>query len=174
MNLCYLIMTHSCLDVLQSMITALRHPNVSFIVHVDSKYEGKLPDFLNEDSIYLTPERLSVQWGGLSMVDCVKYLCEYAHSLNKFDYYALLSGNDYPVKSGAVIYDYLDQNKENNYIAGLALPSESSPWIQGGYRRLECYPVFLKILRPFFNYGAFISPAQFLSPYCILPVPAGM
>ena len=137
-------MTHGCLDVLESIINALRHPNVSFIVHVDSKYKGDLPEFLNDESIYLTPHRISVQWGGLSIVDCVTYLCEYAHSLKKFDYFVLISGNDYPVKSASSIYDYLSQNKDNNYIAGLELPSKSSTWIQGGYRRLACYPVYLK------------------------------
>lgn len=137
-------MAHGCFDVLESIISTLRHPNVSFVVHIDLKYKGNIPSFLSGDSIYLTPERLSVEWGGLSMVDCVKYLCEYAHSLNKFDYFVLLSGNDYPVKSGSTIYEYLNKNKENNYIAGIELPNEDSPWIQGGYRRLACYPIFLK------------------------------
>lgn len=143
MELCYLVMAHDRLEDLWYVLNRLSDTHVHFVVHVDCKCKDNLDRLEGIRNCMLLPERMSVEWGGISVVECVLSLCRWAMEHGSFDYFVLLSGSDYPVKPTDYIYHYLSFHIDETYVEGVSLPNFCSPWIQGGYRRLAAYAIQL-------------------------------
>ncbi|MCP3683208.1 MAG: beta-1,6-N-acetylglucosaminyltransferase [bacterium] len=112
MKLAYLILAHNSPGHFSRLVKTLRHKNVTIFAHVDSKSD--IQEFSTSETcehVIFIPERVAVYWGGYSLTQATLNLLRFAFSYGKFDYYQLLSGVDYPLKSNDVIISTLANSK---------------------------------------------------------------
>lgn len=111
MKIAYLILAHNNFEHLKRLIDALNDDNCFFYIHIDKK--STLP--LNLDgyeNLIIIDKREQVFWGGYSIVQATINLLEFSFHHRQNDYFVLLSGLDYPIRSRMILYKLLNDNKE--------------------------------------------------------------
>lgn len=110
MKIAYLILAHGHYEQLRRLICALDDDDASFFIHIDAK--SPAPGFVPcpEKTVILSKEK--VWWGGFGMVSATLQLINTAFS-GGFDYYILLSGQDYPIRPNRFLKDILSRGKEH-------------------------------------------------------------
>ena len=109
MKIAYLITAYTNFDHLKRLVSALNDDNVAFFIHIDKK--STMPNTLHEFDNVVFIKREDVWWGGWSFQDAIIRLIRDAFS-NGFDYYVLLSGNDYPIRPNSFLYNKLSTGDE--------------------------------------------------------------
>lgn len=121
MKVCYLILAHNNFKHLDHLIDALQGSDNSFYVHIDKKSETLYIPLYN--NVVLVPERVDINWGGFSMVEASLALMKYGFSQSSdADYYILISGVDYPIRSKEFLNNLLEKGKEYIDIAAVPIP----------------------------------------------------
>ncbi len=112
MRSAYLLLVHNNPGQLRRLIRKLMTPNIDFYIHVDRKAE--MHTFLKEISlpqVFFIQKREKVNWGGYSIIKAtVNGFEQILASGIPYNYITLLSGQDYPLKSNAVIEDFFQQH----------------------------------------------------------------
>lgn len=112
LKIAYLIQAHDNYEHLQKLIHALNETSSSFYIHIDKK--SAMPSF-KADNIFFISERQNIHWGGFSQVKATLLLLQSAIKSN-CDYYAFISGADYPIKSNSSLHNLLEQGGEYIHI----------------------------------------------------------
>lgn len=115
MKIAYLVLAHNNPKHLLRLIKSLSSNSSSFFIHIDSK--SNLSEFAGIDggSINFLQDRIPVYWGDFSQVEAILCLIRTALSRPEiYDYFVLLSGVDYPLKSVAYIENFLKKTAEKN------------------------------------------------------------
>jgi len=121
MKISYLILAHSNFRHLNRLIDALDDADSTFYIHIDKK---ALQDYKpHKANISVIPTHIDINWGGFAMIEATLALLEYGvkHTPDT-DYYILISGVDYPIRSKAFLYNQLQRGKEYIDIAPLPVP----------------------------------------------------
>ncbi|MCI9608276.1 MAG: beta-1,6-N-acetylglucosaminyltransferase [Muribaculaceae bacterium] len=117
----YLILAHKNFGQLRKLIELLDHPRNDIYVHVDAKAVGFDPeewgDVCKHSRLTILPERLSVNWGGVSIMRSELALLKAATAAGQYDYYHLLSGMDLPLKSQEHIHRFFDKHQGKEFIS---------------------------------------------------------
>lgn len=124
MHLAYLIMAHAEPNHLRRLISALREEWTWFYIHVDKKASMRLFEPLHglPQSRFI-PNRVDACWGGYSLVQASLNLLTAARNANPApDWYALISGADYPIRSNRALCDFL-QSSDREHISLLEMPT---------------------------------------------------
>lgn len=113
----FLIMAHHQEKVLKALLHALDNDRVDIFIHIDKKSTldvDELKKCVHKSGLYFT-ERVAISWGGYSVVYAEYLLIREATKKGVYDYYHLLSGQDYLLQP---INEILDKfgNKSDNYI----------------------------------------------------------
>lgn len=151
MKIAYLILVHNNARHLERLIQSLLFENTEIFVHVDKKRDiNQFANFKDNEKVHYIKERVSVNWGGYSMVKAQLNLLRSTRT--EFDYYILLSGVDYPVKSNEYIKEYLTLNNGKNFIGAEAMPLSHKPMdrlstfhLEGGIRAKGIKKYFIKL-----------------------------
>lgn len=126
MKIAHLILTHTNPAQCKRLIKKLAHPDADFYIHVDLKVV--LEDFLPETNfrhIFFIKNRVSIVWGGFSMVEAtVSSFREILQSGKHYDYINLLSGQDYPLKSAEEIHQFYSQSPGKAFMETLSVMEE--------------------------------------------------
>jgi hypothetical protein len=171
MNVAYIIHAYKNPDQLKRLIDTLDSERSFFFVHIDKKVNIKPFEELlvNNNKVYWIPRENS-DWGTINTVKAVlNGIYQAIHSNVKFDYYYFLSGQDYPIKSNNYIYNFLQENKEKDFIYYFSLPSKE--WKGGGIQRFNRYYLIIsknKYIRRIINNLGFVLPRRKL-PYNLKP-----
>ena len=116
MRIAYLIIAHDQPEHLHRMVRALDCDGVGFYIHIDNKVKLSTfrPEMLEKENVHFLRTRVVVQWMGFSIVEATLLLMQEAlKEASRFDYFVLLSGSDYPIKSNSVIRKFFEtSNKE--------------------------------------------------------------
>lgn len=116
----YLILAHKNFSQLKKLIELLDHERNDIYVHVDAKAVGfNLADFSNAVSmskLEFLPDRVNVNWGGVSIMRSELHLLKRAVADGRHDYYHLLSGLDLPIKTQPEIHEFFDAHKGVEFI----------------------------------------------------------
>ncbi len=116
----YLILAHKNFGQLRKLISLLDNPRNDIYVHVDAKAGDFNPDDFKDitrhSQLKILPTRLSVNWGGVSIMRSELLLLKAAVADGQHDYYHLLSGMDLPIKSQDTIHSFFDTNKGKEFI----------------------------------------------------------
>lgn len=117
MRIAYLVLCHTAPRQTDRLIDRLNGENTDFYIHVDKKVEKyKLK---RRDNVYFLPEdyRVEIDWGGYSMIVAEINLMQFFLATGrKYDYVALISGQDYPLRSRDDIDEFLEANRGDNFI----------------------------------------------------------
>ena len=117
---------------LKRLINALSFDCFDIYVHIDKK--SNLTEFLHPNAHFIE-ERVAISWGGFSIVQATLNLVKIARKSGKYQYYCLLSGMDYPIKSNKNIYSRITQSN-NEYID--IFQSDEIKW-HNRYRQYFCH-----------------------------------
>ena len=114
----YLIMAHDKFDMLKKLIRQLDCEWNDIYIHVDIKAgeidEEEYRKCASKSNIFFV-RRISVAWGGYSQIQCEMILFEAALSRH-YEYYHLLSGADYPIKSQKEIRAFFEENNGKEFV----------------------------------------------------------
>ena len=111
MKVSYLILAHGDLLHLERLIDELSDENSRIYIHLDNRVV--CPPHLHEKkNVYFIPDPLRLYWGGFSIVQATLKLIQLAVEHGFGDYYALISGTDFPVKRKDEFYSQLKQGGE--------------------------------------------------------------
>ena len=145
MKKAYLITAYDQPLMLKRLVSALNTKGVFFFVHIDAKSDiapfcEAVKDIKNLQFV----ERTKVNWMGFSQIQSILTLMSQASNFQSFDYYSLISGSDYPIKSNEYIINFFEGNK-TEYINYWKLTDRPS-WLN----KIEYY--YLTDFLPIRNY----------------------
>lgn len=117
MKLAVLIQCHKNPEQINRLLNAMKNDSVDFFIHIDKK--SNIEDLIERRAdvhILAKSERVDVSWGTFSQVQATLNLLNFAASAGNYDYYFLISGQDFPIQSVESLLNYLSVNVELNYI----------------------------------------------------------
>ncbi len=127
MKIAYLILAHRNPKHIKKMIEALSCQDCSCFLHIDSK--SRIDDFrqIEGDNIFFSDKRVPVYWAEYSMVEAILILIQQALSRpENYDYYVLLSGSDYPLRSKEYIHNFFDSMNGTQFISMAKIPNTAA------------------------------------------------
>lgn len=116
----YLILAHKNFNQLRKLVALLDDPRNDIFIHVDAKAKDFNPeewkDITRHSHLFILPERISVNWGGVSIMRAEIALLKAAVATGNYDYHHLLSGMDLPIKSQDEIHAFFDRNNGKEFL----------------------------------------------------------
>jgi hypothetical protein len=123
MKISYLILAHENSIHLTKLINSLDDEGINFFIHIDARSNMSIPHKdKNNVNILEDKYRVSINWGGYSMIQATINLLKEAHIKTKSDYFVLLSGVDYPIRSNKCIKNFFKENNGKNFINSAKMP----------------------------------------------------
>ena len=134
MKIAYLISAYTDPNQLKRLIVSLYVKDETFFfIHIDRKvdifpFQTKLDELnISKDAIKLLKNRIYTTWGGYSQCKYQKALLDSCIAANiNFDRVFFLSGTDYPIWSNQKIFQFLEKNKNKEFINGRELIKSSN------------------------------------------------
>lgn len=112
----YLIIAHNNWNQLQTLLSLLDDDRNDIYLHIDKKAASFSPDLVHtERSRLVFIPRLSVSWGGESLIRCELELLKAALP-GQYRYYHLISGMDLPLKSQDVIHQFFREQDGTEFL----------------------------------------------------------
>jgi hypothetical protein len=139
MKLACILLAHRSPQQLAQLLSVLRHPDVRFYLHVDSRVSQ--PPFTRALADLKLPgvvplRRRPSRWGGIEMVDAsLDGLARGA--ADGCDYFFLLSGQDFPLRPVEQLLSFVEHAADRSYIKYWPLPAPF--WRFGGRDRTDFY-----------------------------------
>ncbi|MFY8020079.1 MAG: beta-1,6-N-acetylglucosaminyltransferase [Bacteroidia bacterium] len=145
MHLHYLLIAHKNPEQLKRLVDRISFEHSSIYIHIDKNSNIKpFKDIIPDSSrVQYVPDadRIESKWCDIGTVNATLALYKLVDTKAKPGYCILMSGQDYPVKSNAYIYDYFKRNSGAEFINIFSLPNPI--WLNNGLLRLNFYKVDL-------------------------------
>lgn len=119
MKFAYLIMAHHRFDVLKLLLKDLDDERNDIFLHIDRKTKSfDEKDIRNtvKKSTLIIVKRIPVFWGDYSQIRCELNLLSEATNYMYHDYYHLLVGVEFPLKTQDKIHLFFEENKGHEFI----------------------------------------------------------
>ncbi len=144
MTIAYLISAHTDAPQLKRLIESL-HTDAQYFIHIDKKSDiNQFTSIIKGMNIHFIEDRIDVRWGTILEVDYQMALVKAAiEHPTYFDRIFFLSGMDYPLWSNEHISDWLDHNRNKEFLQGICMDTED---INPQQKELYMTP------RPFYEY----------------------
>ena len=117
-----IINAHKNKEQVQRLINRIKHKDIDIFVHADKKFN--VDKF---DNAKILNTRYDIKWGDDSIINCIisslKEICN-----KKYSHYILISGQDYPLVSSGKIVEFLNKNKDKEYIDYVKIGNSDSEW----------------------------------------------
>ncbi len=175
MKLAILILAHKNLGQLKKLINSLLHDNLDIFIHLDKKWKLSEAEYnsllhINKDKVFLSDNRISASIYLWSLVDATMELVKKAKKIeiekNKgYKYFALLSGQDFPIKPIDDLINLLQKSYPKPYID--CTPYHPRNWMKGKFKTL---PLENKVLLFFINRWKPGKLRRFLNMLIKLPI----
>lgn len=134
----YMIMAHHRPDLLQELLDAIDDPRNDIIIHIDKKSAMDPSIFhVNKARMYFV-DRMNVNWGGYTQIECEYKLLKKAVDVGTHSYYHFLTGVNYPLWNQDYIHLFFANNYGKEFI---------------GFHNERDYSIRLKYYIPFSEFG---------------------
>lgn len=114
-------MAHTNIQQLKKLLRLLDDERNDIFLHIDKRIEKVDFDSLTKQcqrsNVIIIPNRIKINWGGVSIMRAELELLSMAVNTNKYEYYHLLSGMDLPIKSQDYIHNYFKANNGYEFIS---------------------------------------------------------
>ncbi len=132
-----LILAHKNVEQVSRLVAALKSENLDIFIHFDKKMMVTNEEYSKikekNKNVYFSKQRVSCMLDTWSLVEATYYLLKLAKSTSNYNYYLLLSGQDYPIKSVNIILNYLEEQYPKPLID--CTPYDKNNWIAPGFSR---------------------------------------
>jgi len=134
----YLVFAYKNPQLLKRAIKMLSTEHCAFFVHIDQKSDIDQFSCISGDNVFFTDKRLIVYWAEFSGIEAILLLIRQALDRSeRFESFVLLSGSEYPLRSGRYIQTFLEENRGFEFISLLKMPSPGKPISRINTLRLE-------------------------------------
>lgn len=132
MTIAHLILTHKNPAQLERLLDALDHPRFDFYIHLDGKTDAApFEHLLSRPNVFFIRRRAKVYWAGFGTIQATingfrEILGGGARSAGgasggasapkTYDYINVISGQDFPLRSAAVIYEHIASRAGREFI----------------------------------------------------------
>ncbi len=121
LKVAFLILAHDKPKQCGRMLEALEAMGTCFVhVDLDTAIEPFVKGMSPSARVHYVSNRCSIRWASFDMVEATLRLLREATEAGEFDYFFLLSGSDYPIKSESNFFDFLAQGGE--HLRGETMP----------------------------------------------------
>jgi Core-2/I-Branching enzyme len=128
MKIAYLVLAHNNPQVLKRAVERLSCDGCSFFIHIDKKSDIQRFSAIRRESVFLTEKRIPVHWGEFSQVEAILALLRQAVKAPlEYDYFVLLSGTDYPLRSAKYIQKFLEEHRGVEFTSMVKVPAPGKP-----------------------------------------------
>jgi len=128
MKIAYLIFAYRNPRLIQKTIERLTCEDSSFFIHIDRKCDIRQFEFLRDKNVFFTENRIVVYWAEFSGVEAILLLIRNALAApRRYDYFVLLSGSEYPLRSRRYIHNFLEANRGLEFITMAKMPAPGKP-----------------------------------------------
>jgi hypothetical protein len=154
-KIAYLVFAYKNPKLLQRVIDKLSTPDNGFFIHIDYKSDIEKFRSIHGPNVFFTKKRIPVYWAEFSGIQAILLLMQEALSSSKhYDYFVLLSGSDYPLKSAEYIRKFLEANRSAEFISLVKVPAPGKPLSRINTLRYPTkQPVLRFILRALARFG---------------------
>ena len=112
MNVAYLVLAHNNPGVLERAVATLSSDDCDFFIHIDRKSDLSQFSAIRGENVHFSEDRLPLYWGEFSLVQATLLLLRGALASRRTpDYCVLMSGTDFPLRSGRYIEEFLAANR---------------------------------------------------------------
>lgn len=119
MKFAYLIMAHHKFDILKLLLEELDDERNNIFLHIDKKTKefdaSSLAACVRKSNLIFV-DRMAVYWGDFSQIQCVVNLLKAASGYAYHDYYHLLVGVEFPLKSQNYIHQFFERNNGREFL----------------------------------------------------------
>lgn len=112
----YMIMAHHRPDLLQFLIDALDDKRNDIVIHIDKKSDMNTSQFHCNHANMVFIDRMEVNWGGYTQVECEYALMKAAVKLGHHSYYHLLTGANFPLWNQDYIHSFFEEKAGKEFI----------------------------------------------------------
>jgi hypothetical protein len=120
----YLMLFHKDPQLLRRAIKVLSSTDCGFFVHIDGKSDFQQFSTITLNNVFFCEKRIPVHWGEFSQIEATMLLLEEALvSAANYDYFVFLQGSTYPLRSGAYIQRFLEQNRAVEFMNAVRMPA---------------------------------------------------
>ena len=139
MRVANIILAHKNPAQLERLIKTMWYPYFDFYIHVDRKADLEPFRYLETiPGVYFIEDRMICNWGGFSLVETgIKSINQILASNIEYDFFNLLSAQDYPIKPVDEIYSFLADRLNYSFISFDS--SNDTLWWQEAKLRYQNY-----------------------------------
>ncbi len=137
MKMVYMLLVHTNAAQILRLVNRLNTPQTQFVIHVSKNCEPGLYETLlaaAKPNIAFT-KRTRVKWGNFDIIqaflNCIDLICEKGY---EYDHAYILSGQDYPIQSNAVIQQTLANYSGQQIMEYFPLPDDLRGHSQNRWR----------------------------------------
>jgi hypothetical protein len=117
MKIAYLICAHRNPRLIKKTVECLSCDDASFFIHIDAKFSIAPFEPIRGKSVFFTGKRIPVYWGEFSQTQAILLLIRQALAApQRHDYFVLLGGSEFPLRSGQYIHNFLEKNRGYEFI----------------------------------------------------------
>jgi hypothetical protein len=128
MRIAYLMLVHTHARLLKRAIRTLSTQDCDFFIHIDAKANIEEFSGVRGENVFFSEDRIPVSWGEFSLVESTLLLTRQALDRpESYDYFVLLSGSDYPLRSGRYIRKFLEDNRGLEFMNLVKMPAPGFP-----------------------------------------------
>lgn len=128
MKIAYLVFAYKNPKLIQRVVKRLEGEDSAFFIHIDAKCDITPFLALRGKNLVFTDDRRVVYWAEFSGVEAILALMQQALAANvKYDYFVLLSGSEYPLKSREYIHQFFGNKHGQEFISMAKMPSVGKP-----------------------------------------------
>jgi hypothetical protein len=121
-------MAHKNPKIIQKTIDHLSSPDSAFLIHIDKKVDIRLFESIQGEQVFFTERRELVYWGEFSQVQAMLILIRQALAdMRNYDYFVLLCGSTYPIRSGDYIRRFLETHRGTEFMTLVKMPAAGYP-----------------------------------------------
>jgi hypothetical protein len=128
MKIAYLIFAYKNPLLIQRTVEYLSCEDASFFVHIDGRIPIEQFESIRGNNIFFTDSRIPVYWAEFSGVRAILLLIRQALTApQRHDYFVLLGGSEFPLRSRRYIHEFLEMNRGREFITMKKMPAPGKP-----------------------------------------------
>jgi len=125
MQIAFLVTAYNNPNHFHRLVRAVTTPYTGTYVHVDAKSDIRPFQAERHERVKFLQDRFPVYWGEFTMVQAVLRLIDAAlNAPARYDYLALISGTDYPIRPMHELQAFLSANNGTQFMNIVAMPNE--------------------------------------------------